>query len=195
MKYIFAVLAVLGLFVLTPVQGQTHMTLAAGGDFFVQIDDTGPWGWGRNHYGQLGLGASTANRPSPQPVALAPTQSGNAASLCAGDSFSCVLDDENNLACTGSDSWGEQGVGVGTVIRYTLGMPTGVSSIDHIGCGYSQVLATTTTGALMVWGSNSHGQLGLAGPLGEVWEAQVSICPSLRVLVSWVIGNGPATDV
>jgi hypothetical protein len=39
------------------------------------------------------------------------------------------------------------------------------------------VLATTTTGDLMVWGYNSHGQLGLGYAFPQVWEAQVCVFP------------------
>jgi alpha-tubulin suppressor-like RCC1 family protein len=105
------------------------------------------FGFGRNSDGQLGLGHFNQHL-TPQLVTLANTQSGYPLSLCASWRFSCVLDSKNNLACTGGDSYGEQGVGAFSSNSKTLAAPTGVSSVAHIGCGHNFVLATTTTGAL-----------------------------------------------
>jgi alpha-tubulin suppressor-like RCC1 family protein len=173
----FLLVALIGLLVFllsAGVQGQT--TLAAGYYHFLQIKGNTVYGWGRNSSGQLGLGENT-DKPTPQPVPLAPTQSGNPVSACAGNWHSCILDDENNLSCTGNDYFGQTGVGLSDVNTNLLGMPTGVSSVAHVGCGGSAVYVTTTTGALMTWGKNDDGQLGLAPATWgtKVREAQVSI--------------------
>jgi alpha-tubulin suppressor-like RCC1 family protein len=171
----FLLLALAGLLVfLFPacVQGQT--TLAAGGQHFLQIQANIVYAWGYNAYGQLGQG-DNINRPTPQPVSLAPAQSGNPVSVCGGMSFSCVLDDNNDLACTGRDSYGQQGEGANRTDTNMMAMPPGVASVAHLACAYGSVLATTTTGALVVWGRNLDGELGV-GHTSEVWEPEVSIC-------------------
>jgi alpha-tubulin suppressor-like RCC1 family protein len=88
-------------FLLPPagVQGQT--TLAAGENHFMQIEGNILYGWGWNTEGQLSQGDNT-NKPTPQPVSLSPALSGNPVSVCAGWAHSCVLDDNNDMACTGS---------------------------------------------------------------------------------------------
>jgi alpha-tubulin suppressor-like RCC1 family protein len=48
---------------------------------------------------------------------------------------------------------------------------TGVSSVAHLACGLHTVLATTTDGALMVWGQDKYAQLGRGIKTNEVWEA------------------------
>jgi alpha-tubulin suppressor-like RCC1 family protein len=167
---IFAVLAFLFFHLPACVQG--HTTLAGGGSHFFQIEGLVLFSWGGNSKGQLGQG-DTSNRPTPTPVTLAPTQSSTPLSVCAGEAHSCVLDDENNLACTGSDDKGQVGIGAGASDTDLLGVPTGVSSVIHVACGANSVLATTTTGALKTWGWNQHGELGVPA-VNEVWEAVVS---------------------
>jgi hypothetical protein len=138
----------------------------------IQADEV--FGWGSNYFGSLGLG-DNANKPTPQPVPLAPALSGYPVSVCAGWYYSCVLDSNNDVACTGDDYYGQNGVGATWDDSNVLGVPTGVSSAVHLACGASSVLVTTATGSLMAWGNNYYGGLGLAS-VTAVWEAQVSCC-------------------
>jgi alpha-tubulin suppressor-like RCC1 family protein len=114
-----------------------------------------------------------AKRPTPQPVPLAPALSGYPVSVCTGWHFSCVLDSNKDVACTGKDDFGQQGTGDNGGYSIRLAIPTGVSSVVHLACGYNSVLATTKTGSLMAWGGNTYGGLGVAS-VTAVWEAQVS---------------------
>jgi alpha-tubulin suppressor-like RCC1 family protein len=101
----FLIVALVGLLVtLLPAGAQVQTIFAAGRYHYIQINGNVVSSWGKNFYGQLGQGDNT-NKPTPQPVTLAPTQSGNPVSVCAGYRHSCVLDDESNLACTGRDKW------------------------------------------------------------------------------------------
>jgi hypothetical protein len=164
---------------------QTHYTFAGGGVHFYQIQTDEVFGWGYNDYGQLGLG-DNANRPTPQPVPLAPVLSGYPVSVCTGFYFSCVLDSNKDVACTGSDNYGQQGVGASRADANVLGVPTGVSSVVQLACGIQSVLVTTTTGSLMVWGYNGYEGPG-QGWANTEWEAQVS-----RLLYSFCrIWNSP----
>jgi alpha-tubulin suppressor-like RCC1 family protein len=162
-------LALLGLFFITPVQGQNPSTLAGGLNFFAEIECKVLWGWGRNDRGQLGLSDNT-NRPTPQPVPLSPALSGSPVSVCTGFAFMCVLDDKGEVGCTGQDTYGQTGVGDSAVDTNVLGIPTGVASVAHVSCGALSVLATTTEGGLMAWGYNGDGGLGLGNTTKSVWE-------------------------
>jgi alpha-tubulin suppressor-like RCC1 family protein len=163
---------------LFPACVQGHTTLAAGTFHYMQIDkDQTLWGWGGNYMGQLGKGDTGGTEPTPQPVPLAPALSGDPVSVCAGSSFTCVLDSNKDLACTGSDLYGALGEGAYEADRNVLGIPTGVALVDHLACGNHVVLATTSTGTLLVWGKDSYGQLGRGGGIDPaVWEAEVSFC-------------------
>jgi hypothetical protein len=158
-----------------PVCVQGHAPLAAGAYHSMLIDkDLLLWGWGNDFYGQLAQGDNT-NKPTPQPVTLAPALAGDPVSVCAGDRFSCVLDSFKNVACSGNDDYGQQGSGVGRTETNVLGIATGLSDVTNLSCGPVQGLATTKTGALMVWGWDGYGQLGTGTSTSEIWEAVVSV--------------------
>jgi alpha-tubulin suppressor-like RCC1 family protein len=156
---------------------QTHYAFAGGLRHFSQIQADEVFGWGANSFGQLGLGDNT-NKPTPQSVPLAPALSGSPVSVCSGYYFSCVLDSNKDVACTGRDDEGQQGVGATAADTNLLTIPSGVSSVVHLACGSHSVLVTTTTGSLMAWGFNPSGGLGLppvtAVDKYRLWEAQVS---------------------
>jgi alpha-tubulin suppressor-like RCC1 family protein len=171
MKYIFAILTVLAL-LLSVVLGQTHSTLSGGYSHFVEIKPSGLYAWGVGNYGALGLGSGTTQSPTPMPVPLSPALTGVAVSVCTGTDFTCVLDDNGGVACTGVDLWGQMGDGNSRADQFVLGIPTGVSSVAHLACGYKSVLVATTTGALKTWGANGNGQLGLTATQ-KVWEAEL----------------------
>jgi alpha-tubulin suppressor-like RCC1 family protein len=157
----------------------THTTLAAGQEgHFLEITPSGLWGWGKNSFGQLGLGDST-NKPTPQPVtSFSSALSGDPFSVCAGTLFACVLDDEGAVACSGADQLGQLGVGANRGdTNALLAVPIGGGKlIAHLACGGSSVLATTTEGGLISWGRNVEGQLGQAHTTSPVWEVAVGFC-------------------
>jgi alpha-tubulin suppressor-like RCC1 family protein len=170
-SYMLIALAMMAFLLTACVQG--HDTLAAGYQHNIQIDkDLGMWSWGDNNAGQCGQGHTT-DVPTPQPVALLPL-TGDPVSVCAGNSFTCVLDSLKNVACTGSDRYGAMGVDVGQADRTVLGVPTGVALVYHLACGPGAILATTTTGTLLVWGRDSYGQLGRGSTATAVYVAEVS---------------------
>jgi alpha-tubulin suppressor-like RCC1 family protein len=106
---------------------------------------------------------------------LTPALSGDPVSVCVGYSHTCILDNNQNVACTGRDQYGQIGVGASAVQVNVLTLTTGVSSVAYLACGRDAVFATTTTGALWAWGKNAYYQLGF-GNSGDRWEAaEVSI--------------------
>jgi alpha-tubulin suppressor-like RCC1 family protein len=158
---------------LFPACVQGHDTLDAGLHHSMLIDkDLALWGWGSNGAGQLGLSHNT-HQPTPSIVPLTPL-TGDPVSVCAGGLFTCVLDSLKNVACTGTDQNGAMGVDAGQADRNALGAPTGVSLVDHLACSANAVFATTTTGTLLVWGRDTHGQLGRGTTDDSVWVAEVS---------------------
>jgi alpha-tubulin suppressor-like RCC1 family protein len=179
-SYMLIALAMLAF--LSPACVQGHTTLTIGQHHSMQIDkDQTLWGWGYNNAGQLGKG-DTSNAPTPQPVPLTPALSGDPVSVCAGPYFTCVLDSNKDVACTGSDLYGQMGEGGSQADKNVLEVPTGVALVDHLGCGSYSVLATTSTGNLLVWGKDSEGQLGRGSTSSQVWVAEVSFVLILAFL-------------
>jgi alpha-tubulin suppressor-like RCC1 family protein len=92
-------------------------------------------------------------------------------SVCAGGYHTCVLDSNKDVACVGKDLYGQVGSGGTQTDMNVLTSAVGVSDVAHLGCGTHTVLATTTGGALMVWGKDAYSELGRGAPSSPVWEA------------------------
>jgi alpha-tubulin suppressor-like RCC1 family protein len=172
-SYVLIALAMMAFLFPACVQGAT--TLAAGRHHVVQIDkDMVFWAWGGNEQGQLSLGHNS-NQPTPAPVTLAPTF-GDPVSVCAGHRFTCVLESNKKVACSGIDTDGQIGEGATASSTNTFGLAPGVTDIAHLACANDGVLATTTSGELLVWGKDAEGQLGTGNATPRVFEAVVRFC-------------------
>jgi len=107
--------------------------------------------WGRNDYGELGIGTTTS---SLTPVGVSGLSS-KVAAVSAGGSRSCALMTSGALKC-----WGTlPGNGTGSSLSpvSVTGLSSGVKSVS---AGGTFTCALTTAGSVWCWGSGSLGQLG-----------------------------------
>lgn len=133
------------------------------------------YSWGRNNYGQLGIG-STANKSSPNIVGSLDTWK-TLASNYLGSMASIKVD--GTLWTWGTNSNGQLG----------LGNTTAYSSPKQVGSGtnWSQLsggrqffAAIKTDGTLWTWGANGNGQLGTGN------TTYYSSPKQIGALTSWV---------
>ncbi len=112
--------------------------------------------WGDNSSGELGVG-TTEKRVSPVPV----SGLGNGMqALAAKGASTCALTAGGAVRCWGDNSHGQLGDGT-TSRRLTPVTVSGLGNgVQAIAAGNSHTCALTTTGAVLCWGDNSHGQLG-----------------------------------
>ena len=113
------------------------------------------YAWGKNDYGQLGVGDNTTTKLSPTRVGTAV----NWARAAAGNQYSLAVNTSGELYAWGRNSYGQLGDGT-TIDRNT---PTKIGSAadwSRIQAGFSHSLALNTKGELYAWGYNSYGQLG-----------------------------------
>jgi alpha-tubulin suppressor-like RCC1 family protein len=114
--------------------------------------------WGANQYGQLGLGNTN---PSPKPVNV--TVLGNDVQrISAGASHMCVFTADTLAWCWGDNRFGQLGLG-DTNGRTT---PTRLdssllSNVTQVAAGGRHTCALRNDGAILCWGDNRFGQLGL----------------------------------
>lgn len=134
---------------------------AGSGHVIGLLPDGSVVGWGRNIFGQLGLG-NTDNQPQPVPV---PGVSGVASFACGGGHTLFLLADGTIMAC-GAGFFGAVGAGSAPVIPVPLAVP-GVTGIRQVAAGGAHSLALDEDGSVWTWGRDDYGQLGDGPDAGD----------------------------
>ncbi|UQA56517.1 RCC1 domain-containing protein [Polyangium aurulentum] len=132
--------------------------------------------WGKNEYGQLGLGHMLSHGGAPEQMGddLPPIDLGNekAKAIAAGADHTCAFLSNNAVKCWGYSSFGELGLGKtenrgdepdemgNDLLAVDLGLGQSTTAITT---GYRHACALLSTGALKCWGRNDFGELGLGG--------------------------------
>jgi alpha-tubulin suppressor-like RCC1 family protein len=114
--------------------------------------------WGRDQSGQLGIGNFNDSH-SPIEVSVAGfTMTG----LAAGFADSYAVTSDGRVLAWGDNGFGELGDNLAETVNTTPGvvpLPGGATATAVTG-GAFHVLARTSTGHVLAWGLNDHGQLG-----------------------------------
>jgi YVTN family beta-propeller protein len=136
--------------------GSNWATVSAGFQFTLAVKTDGSlWGWGRNDFGQLGIGAGN-------PVVISPIQIGtntNWARVAAGQHFSLATRTDGSLYSWGTNSFGELGNGTYTSSN-TPGYITTPSSVSSLSSGEGYSVVLQTNGTYWGWGRFLFGRLG-----------------------------------
>ncbi|KAH9249366.1 hypothetical protein BASA81_012897 [Batrachochytrium salamandrivorans] len=118
------------------------------------------WCWGYNYYGALGSGSTST--PA-QPVPVVGFETGGAALIAMGDYHTCFLSTQGKILCTGENDEGQLGNGTKTDSSKpipVLGLGTSTVFVS-VSCGNAHTCAVSNNGAVLCWGENDEGQLGL----------------------------------
>jgi alpha-tubulin suppressor-like RCC1 family protein len=139
--------------------------VSTGRNFACTLLDNGEiWCWGRNNYGQLGFGSTTAS--SSLPVQVDIPEGRFALSIDATYDSACAVLDDGSAMCWGNRYYGSLGsttsasstaVSV-TSPEYVL-TPEG-HSVSIIAIGLYHGCATMTDQTLWCWGRNQYGEVG-----------------------------------
>ena len=149
----------------TPVQVLTGIASVAAGRWYTLATTDGSlwdgdelWAWGRNDYGQLGIGTSDQDaHPTPVKI-LAGT-----AAVAGGEYHTLAISDgippgaDGDLWAWGRNDYGQLGDGTTTERHSPVQVLTGV---EAVAAGYGYSLALKTDGTLWAWGRNGYGELG-----------------------------------
>jgi alpha-tubulin suppressor-like RCC1 family protein len=139
------------------------------------------WSWGRNNYGQLGLGNVTSYSSPKQVGALT-----NWLSITASYSSAYSVKTDGTLWAWGFNGFGE--LGFNNTTNYSSPKQIGaLSNWLYIASAYNHVLAVKTDGSLWSWGRN------LFGPLGLGNQTSYSSPKQVGALTNWSkpMGGGP----
>jgi len=148
----------------SPVQtitGGTNWKQVACGYYHtagVKTDGT-LWLWGRNAYGQLGIG-NTGTKSSPVQTI---TGGANWTQVSASNSFlgfSAGVKSDGTLWLWGRNGYGQLGDNTITNRSSPVQTITGGTNWKQVSCGYSRTAAIKTDGTLWTWGRNTAGALG-----------------------------------
>ncbi|MBI3978179.1 MAG: tandem-95 repeat protein, partial [Chloroflexi bacterium] len=156
--------------------GRTATAVAAGSSYTCAILDTGQVKcWGRNYYGQLGLGdkADRGDQAGEMGDALPAIDLGagrTAVVIAPGGKHTCALLDDGNVKCWGYNSSGQLGLGDqndrgdgpgemgGALPAVNLGTGRTALAVD---AGVDFTCALLDTNQIKCWGYNGNGRLGL----------------------------------
>ncbi len=138
------------------------LAIAAGAAHTCFLDGSGQVRcFGRGTNGQLGYGATTS-----LPAPGGPVEIGNAATaLVAGDDHTCAVQIDDAVRCWGRGLDGRLGSGntmdIGTISDPGVFAPVGLGGgARALAAGARHTCALLTSGGVICWGANDHGQLG-----------------------------------
>ena len=158
------------------------MAIAAGGQFSLALLENGTvMAWGDDTHDQLGnagvLEAESEASEEEGPESRVPVEAeglSGVRSIAAGRTHDLALLAGGTVMAWGNDSEGELGNGA---IEPQLDKPTLVSGLEHvtaISAGDQDSVALLESGALMSWGMNNAGSLGI-GVTGEAGDVPVQV--------------------
>lgn len=148
-------------------------TIAAGGAHTGALRDGQLYGWGRNNYGQTGLGLTTkisdvmGHPDTPMMMNTAPK---DLLSISFNQNHSLAIDRNGQVYSWGEDKYGQLGRGETgrndcsqiEDCRLDISPIKGIENALMVAAGYKHNLVLTKDGHVWAFGDNSHGQLGNA---------------------------------
>jgi len=174
--------------------------VAAGDEHSVALTAAGAvWTWGRNDSGQLGIGSSSGPSTcrgvacSRVPVSVRLPKGAAIVAVAAGGEDTLALTAAGAVYAWGDDGSGQLGIGSSTgpdlcgsepcaTAPVRVHLPAGVR-VAAVATGGSTALALTTTGAVLAWGDNALGQLGIGSATGPSTCANGDACSDVPLRV------------
>jgi alpha-tubulin suppressor-like RCC1 family protein len=134
----------------------TGVSAISAGDYHTCAikTDGSLWCWGKNNYGQLGIGNTTSKNT--------PTRVGtdnNWQSVFAGGSHTCAIKTDGSLWCWGRNTYGQLGDGTNTDRNTPIRVGTETGWVAAY-LGENFTCALKNDGSLWCWGRNNYYQLG-----------------------------------
>ncbi|XP_043288691.1 secretion-regulating guanine nucleotide exchange factor isoform X1 [Venturia canescens] len=124
------------------------------------------YAWGANSHGQLGLGFQSELLILPCEIDISSSSLNvkHIKRISGGAGHTLILDERGRAYSCGWNDRGQAGVGSKNekeVLKFDEINGLENERIKDIACGWNSSMALTEDGQVYVWGSNSHGQLGI----------------------------------
>ncbi len=145
---------------LFPEMKNTKIITAAAGNYHTAAltTDGTLYMWGRNYYGQLGLG-NNINKNTPQKVQVDGVTEWKM--ISTGYSHTAAITADGKLYMWGTNNYGQLGFGVRNNNLYAPAQISTTEQWQSVSAKSLHTLAITADGKLYAWGANGNGQLGL----------------------------------
>jgi len=132
---------------------------------FAVTENEGVWAWGLGHAAMLGTG-NTSDQTTP--VRVTNLDDYDVVQVAAGSAFAMALLQDGTLVGWGTNQQGQQGrtAGSPTTILVPDEVPD-ITGVDFLSTGPSTV-AVVIDGAVMTWGGNLEGELGIGEAYGHL---------------------------
>lgn len=150
----------------TPIEGLSFQAVACGGRMTCGITSQQQLlCWGENAEGALGQGDAFGSPDllAPSPISVP----GAFRQVSVGQGHACAVAEGGELYCWGRNAGGQVGLLGGAVQVRTPGRVDEGARYLRVAAGQSHSCGVRSDGALLCWGSESEGQLGLGLPEGE----------------------------
>ncbi|SEU37220.1 Alpha-tubulin suppressor [Myxococcus fulvus] len=151
--------------------------IAAGQTHSLALDMDGRvWAWGKNDFGQLGLGATGG-------LVTVPTRVSGLSSIqaiSANGNFSLALGQDGRVWAWGQNASGQVGAGAVSTAESTPRQVNSLPTIRAIAAGHNHALALDADGKVWGWGRNDFGQVGTGTAGGTV------LTPSMMATLSGI---------
>ena len=159
--------------------------VAAGADHTCAIHDDGSlWCWGRDDYGQLGLGDGVVEQDAPRRVGDAKWSA-----LATGDFSTCGIQPDGSLWCWGANTFGNL---TGAAAKQTLPMLIAGGTYAAVSAGEYDTCAIKGDGTLWCWGDDYYGELGDGDTATKVMPTPVMTTLTFTQLA---VGDGHACAI
>jgi len=158
--------------------GRTAVSVSSGRDHTCAVLDNGSLKcWGRNYYGELGIGGTTGygvQYTTPQTVDLGTGRT--AVSVSLGQYHTCAILDDDSLKCWGYNGYGQLGIGSTTqqTTPQTVNLGTGRTAVS-VSLGQQHTCAVLDDGSLKCWGYNGYGQLGTGDTTDRTFPTPINL--------------------
>jgi alpha-tubulin suppressor-like RCC1 family protein len=139
-----------------------YAEIAAGKEHTLAVKEDGTlWGWGRNHWGQLGNGGFV---DASQPVQVGTENKWRL--VAVGQFHSLAIKTDGTLWAWGLNESGQ--LGDGTAVNRSVPVKIGTSTNwVTVAAGDAHSVARQKDGTVWAWGRNAHGQLGLSNQVDQ----------------------------
>lgn len=124
-------------------------------------DDGRVYCWGHNGQGQLGIGTIDFRAHATPELVSGGLTFRSLASLTGGTYHSCGVTIDSEMYCWGLNTGGQLGTGSVTSLESSPARVGGAQTFDGPAAGGGYVTCALASGAILCWGANGSGQLGV----------------------------------